>query len=93
MSLQMTAKERETWWRASSSKFWSESAPQLERSISLAIFVEYGFTHFKPPDYEDNVAGAPVELGIEAERREELWSPKPWPADFPFNSRSFMNDP
>ena len=44
---------------------WSVSPAQSERSISLAIFVEYGFTHFKPSDYEDNIAGVPVELGID----------------------------
>ncbi len=42
---------------------WSEAQPSL--SGSLAIFVEYGFTHFKPSDYEDNIGGVPVELRID----------------------------
>ncbi len=44
---------------------WSWSGAQPSVSGSLAIFVEYGFTHFKPSDYEDNIGGVPVELGID----------------------------
>lgn len=32
---------------------------------SLAIFLEYRFTHFKPSDYKDNIGGVPIELGAD----------------------------
>ncbi len=43
---------------------WSPGAKSAQ-SGSVAIFVEYGFTHFKPSDYGDNVGGVPFELGID----------------------------
>ena len=32
---------------------------------SLAIFVEYGFTHFKPSNFKDKIGGVPIELGAD----------------------------
>ena len=37
----------------------------LPGALSVAIFAEYGFTHFKPSDYGDTIGGVPIELGID----------------------------
>ncbi len=46
-----------------------QSAPSGSSAIlafgSFAIFVEYGYTNFKPSNYSDNIGGVPVKLKID----------------------------
>ena len=43
---------------------WHFALPPEFLGETVALFVEYRFTHFKPPKFEDDIAGLPIEIDL-----------------------------